>query len=525
MYSGLCGIEMKLSGVKLAGWLTGLLAGWPAEGDDAAAVNALCCTRLKQVPLTLAKQAVDRVFCPPTMTPSPPNENIISPNLLLLLGGPPVSSSFPFKSLFVDFLPTIQGGKHPQGNDSERQQKSDRGGGRTQARENRGQAPANPHVSSPESMAQDVTQAQPPTSPTTASSGLPATSGLSITTAKPPALSACKAKRTSKGSAVSESTTRTSGTGSEKPRFSADSQLQWRAVRTVPTWVQRHEDEGEQADHSPMLPPPAHRTPQKSVWDNRRENVPVTPRSATAHEGSRWRNFAEQSSGRPFTAASERKDLEVGAVWGDEGLSTPWLANKGEGEGEDVEDGAGAIFGITARQRQIWYKRFHIVLLNNPMVPLTFRAIIWIVSLFALSFSASIYVLSARNHSKQLPSTVLAIVVDAVALVYIIYITYDEYSGKPLGLRSPKAKIRLIMFDLVFIIFDSANLSLAFDTLNDVQQSCSTATGLLDGSLANPICSRQRALASFLFLALCAWVSTFTVSVFRLVERVSRTNA
>ncbi|KAF3903118.1 hypothetical protein ABW21_db0204940 [Orbilia brochopaga] len=364
-------------------------------------------------------------------------------------------------------------------------------------------------------MAQDATQAQPPTSPTT-TTGLPATSAMTSTPAKP-ALSTCKAKRISKGSAVSEST-RTSGTSSDKPRFSGDSQLQWRAVRTVPTWVQRYEDEDEHADQSPMLPPPTHKTPQKSVWDNRRENLPVTPRSATVNEGSRWRNFAEQSSGRPFTAASERKDLEAGAVWGDDGLSSPWLANKGEGEGDLVEDDK-PIFGISAQRRQIWYKRLHLVLLNNPMVPLTLRAIIWIVSLFALSFSASIYVMSARNHAKQLPSTVLAIVVDAVALIYIIYITYDE---------SPKAKIRLIMFDLVFIIFDSANLSLAFDTLYDVSQSCATSpTGSLADSLAtdNPICSRQRALASFLFLALCAWVSTFTVSVFRLVERVSRTNA
>ncbi|KAF3937442.1 hypothetical protein ABW19_dt0208938 [Dactylella cylindrospora] len=171
------------------------------------------------------------------------------------------------------------------------------------------------------------------------------------------------------------------------------------------------------------------------------------------------------------------------------------------------------------------------MLLDNPMVPLTFRAIIWVLSVFALAFSSSIYVLSRNNETPQLPSTILAIVVDTVALIYIIYITYDEYSGKPLGLRSPRAKIQLIMFDLVFIIFASANLSLAFDTLYDVQQSCSAIPGSPitesydEGRryITNaPICQRQRALASFLFLALCAWVSTFTVSVFRLVERVSR---
>lgn len=88
------------------------------------------------------------------------------------------------------------------------------------------------------------------------------------------------------------------------------------------------------------------------------------------------------------------------------------------------------------------------------------------------------------------------------------------------------------MFDLVFIIFASANLSLAFDTLYDVQQSCSAIPNpgedsALEGRpyITNvPICARQRALASFLFLVLCAWVTTFTISVFRVVERVSRTN-
>lgn len=45
----------------------------------------------------------------------------------------------------------------------------------------------------------------------------------------------------------------------------------------------------------------------------------------------------------------------------------------------------------------------------------------------------------------------MAIVVDAIALVYIIYVTYDEYSGKPLGLRSPKAKIRLRESEWVYV--------------------------------------------------------------------------
>jgi hypothetical protein len=97
------------------------------------------------------------------------------------------------------------------------------------------------------------------------------------------------------------------------------------------------------------------------------------------------------------------------------------------------------------------------------------------------------------------------------------------------------------MFDLLFIIFDSANLSLAFDTLFDVRWSCRSAASTADSGAdlnvyaqlsfmissnadlrvtksirtVGPICDRQRALAAFLFLALCAWISAFTVSVFR----------
>lgn len=83
------------------------------------------------------------------------------------------------------------------------------------------------------------------------------------------------------------------------------------------------------------------------------------------------------------------------------------------------------------------------MLLNSPMVPLTFRSIIWVLSLLALSFAASIFQLSRNHGVEQKPSTIMAMVVDALALIYLIYITYDEYSGKPLGLRSPSVKIRL----------------------------------------------------------------------------------
>lgn len=144
------------------------------------------------------------------------------------------------------------------------------------------------------------------------------------------------------------------------------------------------------------------------------------------------------------------------------------------------------------------------MLLNNPTVPLTFRALIWVLSLLALALASSVFQLSNQYGFAQKPSTIMAIVVDVIALIYLIYITYDEYSGKPLGLRSPKAKMRLsmsiwsrarsikeltlcwiVMLDLLFIIFDSANLSLAFDTLYDVRWSCISADATELGNMTN----------------------------------------
>lgn len=116
----------------------------------------------------------------------------------------------------------------------------------------------------------------------------------------------------------------------------------------------------------------------------------------------------------------------------------------------------------------------------------------------------------------------MAIIVDAVALVYLVYITYDEYTGKPLGLRSPSAKMRLVLLDLFFIVFDSANLSLAFASLSDVRGACTNATiNDRPDEKNDPICARQTALASVLLVALIAWLLTFCISAFRLVERVS----
>lgn len=201
--------------------------------------------------------------------------------------------------------------------------------------------------------------------------------------------------------------------------------------------------------------------------------------------------------------------------WLDENMgdySTPWRAALLGGE--DSEDPL-----KMPRRREIWFRRLHNNLLRSPIVPLILRLTVWCFSVAALGLGGSIHHLSDKYNRPQGPSALMAIIVDAVALVYLIYITWDEYSSKPLGLRSPRAKARLILLDIFFIVFDSANLSLAFESLSSVRGTCTRTQ--INNELApknDLICERQKALASILLIALIAWLMTFSISVLRFVS-------
>lgn len=156
----------------------------------------------------------------------------------------------------------------------------------------------------------------------------------------------------------------------------------------------------------------------------------------------------------------------------------------------------------------------------HPLVPLVFRVTVLITSVVALGLSTSVHHLSDKYSYAQNPSTTMAIVVDVVAIPYILYITWDEYTGKPLGLRSPKAKIRLVLLDLFFIIFESANLALAFAALTDGNGSCQKGVN----GTNEIICGRVEALCGILMIALVAWSSTFNVSIFRYDPFLMRKN-
>ncbi|RCK67328.1 Regulator of phospholipase D SRF1 [Candida viswanathii] len=202
---------------------------------------------------------------------------------------------------------------------------------------------------------------------------------------------------------------------------------------------------------------------------------------------------------------------------------------KGEGENDTrVRSTAGYWMGENRSQLKPNLKR---IFLFNPLVPLFLRMLIMVFCAIALALAGSVFVFSKTKYDgesiPQQPSTIMAIVVESCALVYVIYIAYDEYTGKPLGLREPMSKLSLILLDLLFIIFSAANLSLAFNTMNDDEWVCKVnkTPGLADIGLVFPtipaICHRQRALAAFLFMVLFLWVLTFTVSLLRVIDRVN----
>ncbi|KAN0104699.1 hypothetical protein V8E51_010444 [Hyaloscypha variabilis] len=247
-----------------------------------------------------------------------------------------------------------------------------------------------------------------------------------------------------------------------------------------------------------------HKEPVKGrKWDHARDGDPVIMQSLPT--SSPWRMYIKSSMYGPAQD-------EDGKVVDPRFLQqqTPGYQNPWRGDLEHNGDPEKGLLHNRKKQRSTIRKIQH-NLLMHPLVPLVFRVTVLITSVVALGLSASVHHLSNVYFYSQNPSTTMAIVVDVVAIPYILYITWDEYTGKPLGLRSPKAKIRLVLLDLFFIIFESANLALAFAALTDDNGSCKKGTNGQNGI----ICGRVEGLCGILMVALVAWSLTFSVSIFR----------
>lgn len=301
----------------------------------------------------------------------------------------------------------------------------------------------------------------------------------------------------------------------------AEDRAAQRIVRTVPAWVRdADEDDVQWGRLAGLLPPPEDATIAQHNHTPAMLKKSARPYSHILNHGqqptSRWVTFARASAYPREPDDCERVSYEwLNRNLGD--YSTPWLAGLEDEDGDDTSSRYHAF-----RQKQkVWYKRSQDTILQNPLIPLAFRLTVFIFSAVALSLGGSIHHFSNLKGFEQGPSAEMAIIVDVIAMVYTVYITVDEYISKPLGLRSVRAKLRLIFLDLFFIVFEAANLALAFESLSQSGGACKKGTGSNDKTNRG-ICDRQQALASVLLIALIAWLLTFAVSVLRLVERVAQ---
>jgi hypothetical protein len=235
-------------------------------------------------------------------------------------------------------------------------------------------------------------------------------------------------------------------------------------------------------------------------WDHLRSAEPVVVSKFIKSEpGSPWRNFVRSS------AYGHLPNEEAQVVDEDEldklqpGFNNP----------VDIPRSNDLKRSRSTRTAAL-YKRFWNGILKHPLVPLAFRVTVLVTSLIALALGIKILEAEAAKHAHgaEWKQAVIAIVVDCVAIPYIGYMTWDEYTGKPLGLRRTTSKISLVLMDLFFIIFKSASTTLAFEAL-------------IDHNSTLPVVRKySHALAAVQTTGLISWTMTFTVNVFRLVQRL-----
>ncbi|KAK7518273.1 uncharacterized protein IWZ02DRAFT_314523 [Phyllosticta citriasiana] len=317
--------------------------------------------------------------------------------------------------------------------------------------------------------------------------------------------------------------------------------------RTIPPWVRSVTDTpGE--DHEKTTSPTAllPRTPQSirpathnsqpsprpnapagRRYDYARQAMPPMPSGSPTEVASRWRSFALASQ-YPNPPSTANPSEVVSRDWMRENmkdLDAPWEPEEPTTPDPEKQPGFW-LFTQDKRKRRL--SKIHRTLMRNPYIPLIIRLNVLIFSAAALGLSARIFHLIDRKKDgydcDAGSSTYMAIIVDVIAIVYLCYITYDEYTARPLGLRNPKSKLRLIFFDLLFIVFDSANLSIAFQSLTDSTWACVQPQGDENARrcYAADVCTKQKALTAVLLIALVAWLSTFAISTLRIVERVTR---
>ncbi|KAI1848207.1 hypothetical protein JX266_005920 [Neoarthrinium moseri] len=232
-------------------------------------------------------------------------------------------------------------------------------------------------------------------------------------------------------------------------------------------------------------------------WDHLRTNEPVIMGTGYRPPGvdpyAKWRDFMRDNPYPPV-----RGDYEI--------VPYDFLAEMPQGRDtiHDIQ-----IPSNKPSKKQRFLGRLWSWALRHPLAQLIFRLLVLGATISSLAVSTSLYQRSPWRTSPneaEKNQIIMAIIVDCIAIPYILYMTWDDFAGKPLGLRPPIQKITLTLLDLFFIILKSASTALAFQTL-EIRTDAATQ-GL------------ATTLASMLAVGLVSWVANFTISVLRIVERL-----
>ncbi|KAL7789511.1 hypothetical protein V8C37DRAFT_386162 [Trichoderma ceciliae] len=237
-------------------------------------------------------------------------------------------------------------------------------------------------------------------------------------------------------------------------------------------------------------------------WDHLRSAEPVIVSSHPSVFGQpqiSWEEFIRSSAwGRPLNERSEIIDIEA-------------LNQLQPTFNKEVEMPLHQTnHKHDRRRRSAFSKRVWNQFMRSSLSPLIFRLVVIVMSVIALAIAARIFELEdeAIGESAERTQSIFAVAVDCIAIPFNGYMIWDEYTGKPLGLRSAVSKMSLILLDLFFIIFKSAGTALAFEHVVYHTFGDHSVRGL------------SKALASFMLLGLLAWTANFTVNIFRVIERL-----
>ncbi|KAI5368371.1 Putative regulator of phospholipase D Srf1 [Septoria linicola] len=317
---------------------------------------------------------------------------------------------------------------------------------------------------------------------------------------------------------------------------------------SLPPWIHVNDESAPFLEPAPVVPNTRHyKVPAKyqpgRKLDSYRDAEPGLLSAPIADHQVRWTPFM-QSGPNPREHRNQR--LIRSDSWMRENVP---IFDRGWEEEDEINPDSkrpggfqGLLFRgkwlISPERQERSVRLFWRLLLKNAFVPLVFRLTVLAFSCGALGVAATIMQAVGRvnddndinNQCAVRASTYMGIIVPAIAIPYIGYVTWDEYTSKPLGLRSVAAKTLLLLCDLYFIVFSASNLSLAFSALFDDSWACFETGNQYIGDVLvdipktcpnNPvICYKQKALSGILLITLVAWLLCFSISVLRVVEKL-----